>query len=309
MGSPPSQSLRAQAKINLYLHITGPAAGGYHPLDSVALFTAFGDDLHIRAAGDNGAATAAARDKAGAGDTHTGDGANDSINITGPAAGGLETDRTPNLCIAAIRAWRDAGGHIAPLAITLDKNIPLQAGLGGGSADAAAVLRYAQTHAPTPLSHDRLMDVARGLGADVPVCLASRAQRMRGRGELLSGVGARLAGHVLLAHEGTALSTRDVFARFADTQPGRSASRPEAPQGGDAPALASLGNDLETAATRLAPGIKGLLSRLRGLEGCLAAGMSGSGGACFALFGDAAHCRGAAARLDGAGIWAVATTY
>ena len=140
-------SLHAAAKVNLFLHITGRRDDGYHTLESGVVFTAFGDRITI--------------DRA----------ATDEICISGPFASILRDDGSTNICVACLDGFREAGGAFEPVRVMIEKNIPVGAGLGGGSADAAALLRYLNQHTPSPLSSDVLHRLALRLGADVPVCL------------------------------------------------------------------------------------------------------------------------------------------
>ena len=147
----------APAKINLFLRICGKTDAGYHLLDSAIVFTRFGDHLTIEPAND------------------------DQLVITGDFASGLDS-ADDNLVMTALKGFRAAGGVIGGLSITLEKNIPVGAGLGGGSADAAALLRAVNTLSSMPLSKDAIYHLAVSLGADVPVCLAGGCQRIAGIG-------------------------------------------------------------------------------------------------------------------------------
>ena len=152
---PEKLTIIAPAKVNLNLNITGKREDGYHLLDSIVVFTAFGDHLEV--------APAEA----------------DIVTMGGRFANSLSA-AGDNICLHALSAYRAAGGAAGPLAIHIDKQIPVGAGLGGGSSDAAAILRHLNTMSGTPLSEDRLAAVALTIGADVPVCLAGTVQRMQG---------------------------------------------------------------------------------------------------------------------------------
>jgi len=292
-------TLTAPAKLNLYLRITGRRADGYHLLDSVVVFTEFGDRLAIRQL------RAAAPD-------------DDRLDITGPFSGAMPALDADNICLRAVQAFRAAGGVCEPLHIQLDKQIPAGAGLGGGSSDAAAILRHLNDTSPHPLSAERLTDVALSLGADVPVCLAGAARRMTGIGETLEVTLPAPTGHVVLARPDIALSTPDVFAKLDLAGPARPSDKGADPDadpdinaapGTDAAALIAIGNDLSAAAMELAPSIAHLLSALAACDGHRAGQMSGSGSACFGLFRDMTSARAAAGRLQAAGYWAVATRF
>ena len=279
--------VRAPAKLNLNLRITGRRDDGYHLLESAVVFTAFGDVLTIWPTADP-------------------DDDGDRLTVAGPFGSSLASCGTDNLCLRAVRAFRGAAGGCAPVRIHLDKQIPTGAGLGGGSSNAAAILRYLNGRIATPLTEGRLAELALSLGADVPVCLAGGAQHMTGIGETVVPIDPAPTGHVVLARPDVSLSTREVFARL------KPASTPEhSPPTGDpcAAALVAGGNDLTAAAIEMAPSIATVLDALSACAGNLAAQMSGSGSACFGLFRDAACAEAAASRLTATGFWAVATRF
>lgn len=268
----------AAAKVNLTLHVTGQRSDGYHLLDSLVCFAATGDTVTVRAA-----------------DTLT-------LDITGPESAGL-TAGPDNLVLRA-------AGCLAPgqgAAIRLEKHLPQASGIGGGSADAAASLRVLAR-----LWHQPLPDPARvlALGADVPVCLASRACRMQGVGEVLTPAPTLPRVWAVLANPRVAVPTPQVF---------RALDRRDHPPMADLPAwpdaaalarwLATQRNDLEAAAIRVAPAIAPLLADLAALPGALLARMSGSGATCFALFADPTRADAAATLLRRArpAAWVCAT--
>lgn len=263
----------APAKINLALHVTGRREDGYHLLDSLVGFAAIGDEV-VLAPGPRGLA------------------------ITGPFAADLAADEG-NLCLRAL----DLAGAAAQ--VTLDKRLPVASGIGGGSADAAAVLRgLARMGVALPDRPERL-------GADVPVCLAGRPARMRGAGERLDPVPALPPVAMVLANPGLALPTPAVFAGLGRRDnPGLPRLPAAFP---DAEALvewlALCRNDLEPPALALAPEIAAVLDAL-GAEGAALARMSGSGATCFGLFAAADAASAAAARIARArpGWWVRATT-
>ena len=272
----------APAKINLALHVRRRRPDGYHDLESLFAFTAFGDTLSAASA------------------------AQLSLSIRGPMAGALagEAD-ADNLVLRAARALAEGAGVGEGAALVLDKRIPVQAGLGGGSADAAAALRLlCRLWGVHPAAVD-LPAIAARLGADVPACLVSRTLRGEGRGERLSAVeGEGLRGMaVLLVNPGVAVPTGPVFAGWDGTD--RGALEDDV----DLAALAAARNDLEPPARRLAPVIGDVLESLAALPGARLARMSGSGATCFALFGGAPECRDAAVKVaaDYPGWWVEAT--
>ena len=217
--------------------------------------------------------------------------------MTGPFADAL--DAGDNLAARAATALAEKLGRPADVRITLDKRIPVAAGLGGGSADAAAVLRGLARLWRLGAEHaGDLQETALGLGADVPVCLDSRAAHMAGIGEALSAPPHLPSCGVLLVNPGVPVPTGPVFA--ARRGPFSAASRiDEAPQ--NAAALAALlrsrRNDLEQPALAQVPEIGRVLARLAAAPGCLLARMSGSGGTCFGLFEDEAAAAGTAGAI------------
>ena len=252
----------APAKLNLYLHVTGRRDDGYHLLDSLVVFAGACDVLSFAPADDL------------------------SLTVGGPFAGAL-ADQDDNLVLRAARLLAERGGVAARAAIHLEKRLPVAAGLGGGSADAAAAL--VGLTALWELSPDagELAAMALALGADVPACLAGQAAFVGGIGESLEPPPALPETHVALVNPGVGLATAAVFE--AREGPYSGAARfHEAPA--DAIALAGLlarrGNDLEDPARRLCPAVATALEALGAEPGCLLARMSGSGATCFGLFAD-----------------------
>ena len=272
--------LTAPAKVNLSLNIIGRRDDGYHLLDSIVVFTTFGDRIDLSPA------------------------SGDSVRVSGPFAASL-TAAGDNICLRALSAFREAGGEAGPLAIHIDKQIPVGAGLGGGSSNAAAMLRHLNGASAHPLSEEQLAAVALSLGADVPVCLAGTAQRMQGIGEILTPLEPPPRGHLVLARPDAMLATGEVFSRWQQAGPAGAASD----TGSRPDRIIAAGNDLEDAATRLVPAIGTVLVALRDCKGIIAAQMSGSGTACFGLFKDAGVAATAAQRLADSGLWAVATGF
>ena len=244
----------APAKLNLALHVTGRRPDGYHLLDSLVAFAGIGDRVML----EPGPL---------------------SLRIDGPFAAGLSTEN--NLCLHAARL---AGGEAA---IRLTKNLPVASGIGGGSADAAAVLRALGARVPQP----------EVLGADVPVCLAGVPCRMQGVGEKLSPLPPLPPLHLVLVNPRAGLATPAVFQRLErrDNLP-MPAALPEFP---DSAALvdflATCRNDLQAPAIALMPRIADCLAAL-GDAGALLTRMSGSGATCFGIFPDGAAARAAPRR-------------
>ena len=270
----------APAKVNLCLRVYGKTNSGLHNLDSIVVFCQFGDKISISPAD------------------------HDNFCGRGPFAPALTaTGNSENLVIAARDTFRANGGVCGPIAIILDKEIPVGAGLGGGSADAAATLRALNKLASTPLSDDQLFAIAAKLGSDVPVCLASTPHRIKGTGDVIHPLDAIHAGALLLVNPLVPLSTAAVFKQLT---PPYNRPLPEITDN-DALRLCEFGNDLEAAATAFVPEINGLLTRLRQIPTCRAAQMSGSGASCFGIFDDINTASLAAAAFKSDGIWAKAT--
>jgi 4-diphosphocytidyl-2-C-methyl-D-erythritol kinase len=278
----------APAKINLCLHVTGQRADGYHLLDSVVAFAGIGDRLLARPADVL------------------------SLTLEGPFGPEVPAD-SDNLVLRAARAFDPD----FPVAFTLEKRLPLASGVGGGSADAAAALRAmarlklrpgaaALPVAPQPFDVDT--KALKALGADVPVCLLSRAARMRGVGEKLDFLDDFPGGWIVLVNPRVEVPTPAVFRALARKD---NAPLPETlPRWSDIGALAvwlrDQRNDLEPPALGIAPVIADVLAALRAQAGALVARMSGSGATCFALFADEAMACAAvmAIRAAHAGWWA-----
>jgi 4-diphosphocytidyl-2-C-methyl-D-erythritol kinase len=186
----------------------------------------------------------------------------------------------------------------------LDKRLPVAAGLGGGSADAAAALRLLARANGIPLDDPRLLDAGRATGADVPVCLDPRPRRMQGIGDLLSPPLQLPRLPAVLVNPGVRLSTKDVFKAVAIGAAAEEHAAEPADPPGERPGLlsylAARPNDLEPPAMRLQPVLGEVLSALRALPGCRLARMSGSGATCFGLFDTIETASQAAGRLGAA---------
>ncbi len=266
----------APAKLNLYLHITGRQSDGYHLLDSLVVFAGVGDCLTVSPADSL------------------------SLELTGPFAVAL-ADVADNLVLRAARLLARAGGIEARAAIRLDKHLPVAAGLGGGSADAAAALDALATLWDLAPAADDLAAMALELGADVPVCCAGRATFVGGIGEDLAAPPPLPPVWGVLVNPGVALSTAAVFGELGGVF--SAADRfSEAPADGAALAalLAARSNDLEAPARRLCPAVDQALAALAAEPRCLLARMSGSGATCFGLFANAGHGAAAAHRIAAA---------
>ncbi len=269
-----SVELVAPAKINLALHVTGRRADGYHLLETLVVFAADGDRIGVSPASE------------------------DRFEITGPFAAGLPADASNLVARARDLMRRRCDGAAAPVAITLEKNLPVASGLGGGSSDAAATMRAlgcAWQHEEAPST---LGDAALALGADLPMCLAARPLVARGIGEAVTPVDGFPALEIVLVNPGVPVSTREIFARM------ESRANPPLPEPGPlrdaadvAAYLAATRNDLEPAARALAPQIGEAAADLSA-QGALAARMTGSGATCFGIFADRRAARRAAERIQ-----------
>ncbi|MCZ7907946.1 4-(cytidine 5'-diphospho)-2-C-methyl-D-erythritol kinase [Agrobacterium leguminum] len=251
----------APAKINLALHVTGQRADGYHLLETLVTFTEAGDTIRIR------------------------DADADSFSISGPFGDLLRAgDGGDNLVTRARDLLRDAlastGQPARPVAIHLEKNLPVASGIGGGSADAAATLRGLLRHWRARIRPDTLASMALTLGADVPMCLESRSLIARGIGEDIEPVTDLPELAMVLANPLKAVSTPEIFRRLQNkTNPPLPASATI----GWMDFLAQSRNDLQPPAQALLPEIGeiiGLLSQ----EGAALVRMSGSGATCFGIF-------------------------
>lgn len=266
----------APAKVNLYLHVTGRRADGYHLLDSLVCFPAIGDAIAVAPA--------------------------DRLRLTveGPFAAGLPGG-ADNIVIAAARALAKAAGITAGADIRLEKRLPVASGIGGGSADAAAALRALARLWRLDGDPADLARIAVGLGADVPMCLASRPAFVGGIGEILEEAPPLPPAALLLVNPGLPLPTPAVFRgrEGAFSPPGRFTAAPPS-AAALAATLAARGNDLTRSAIALCPAIGAVLDCLATLDGALLARMSGSGATCFALFADLAGAAAAAADLAAA---------
>ena len=276
--------IHAPAKLNLNLRVTGRRDDGYHLLDSVVVFTSFGDWIELEPAQE------------------------DSVAVTGDFASSVGAGED-NICLRALAAFRDHGGVAGCHSITIDKRIPVGAGLGGGSSDAAVILRYLNRTSPAPLADRRLAEAALSLGADVPVCLAGIAQRMQGIGDMLTPVDPVPHGHLVLARADAILPTAEVFRSLRESGSGDSAPLRSSEISGSVADIVAAGNDLQAAAMSLSPDIALVLDRLHDSNGVIAAQMSGSGSACFGLFDNGDDAAFAADTLARDGIWAVATRF
>ena len=282
----PRVAERAPAKINLALHVTGRRPDGYHLLDSIAVFAERGDAIEVLAA-----------DRL-------------SLSVTGRFSAHAPGDER-NLAWRAAMAFFSYAGIQPEAAIRVKKRIPAGAGLGGGSSDAAAVIRALDTLFATDIPEAELRAIGLPLGADVPMCVAGSALRARGIGDDIRPLEEWPSLTLVLVWPGVGVSTAAVFATLErrDNPP-----LPE-PPAVDTPHAAvefllACRNDLEAPALALTPVIGEALQALRATEGCLLARMSGSGSACFGVYASQVEAIDAAAKIARArpAWWSVVTS-
>jgi 4-diphosphocytidyl-2-C-methyl-D-erythritol kinase len=270
----------APAKVNLTLRVLGRRSDGYHEIESLVTFASVGDRLSFAPGGVL------------------------TLSVSGPSAPD-SGETADNLVLKAARALAERVPTVGWGAFTLDKRLPVAAGLGGGSADAAAALRLLARVYGLASDDPLLYAAGRATGADVPVCIDPRTRLMRGIGEILSAPLKLPALQGVLVNPGVAVPTRAVFAGW--TPP----ATPPIPI--DPAAVTALygrevllrflkdqANDLEAPAIAIAPVIADVLAALRGQWRCELARMSGSGSTCFAVFFSAADAITAAEKIHAA---------
>ena len=264
----------APAKINLFLHVGERRADGYHALESLIAFAEVSDRISIETASEL------------------------SFSTTGPFSRVLP-GAEDNLVLKAARALQRRTGTRKGAAITLEKNLPVAAGIGGGSADAAAALRGLNLLWELQTPVEELVALAAELGSDVPVCLLSRPCWVEGRGEILTELPPLPRLSTVLVNPGIALPTAQVFDAL-NARTGTGAMHPPKTLDNLWDVIAYLGdagNDLEAAACSIAPVIQDVLNAFDREPGCALTQMSGSGSTCFAFFHEDEFARGAAQRI------------
>jgi 4-diphosphocytidyl-2-C-methyl-D-erythritol kinase len=279
----PALTDEARAKVNLTLRVNGRRGDGFHDLESVVAFADCADRLALTP------------------------GPELTLTMTGPLASACG-ETSDNLVLKAARLLGDSVAGLKVGSFALEKILPVAAGIGGGSADAAAALRLLARLNDLRLDDERLRKVALATGADVPVCLASRACDMTGVGETLMWLSPPKMPCVLV-NPCVPVATKDVFKalglRHGELLVGatdvvmQGSSWPE--EGGSleewVEALATGSNDLEGPATKIQPVIGVVISALNATNGAWLARMSGSGATCFALYENTADAKRAADKI------------
>ncbi len=288
MNARPSKTIAvvAPAKVNLYLHVVGRRSDGYHLLDTLMVFTELGDGVTVETA-----------DKL-------------TLETDGPFVGSLPDDPDDNLVMKAARKLAEAAGIRPRARIRLTKNLPVSAGLGSGSSDAATTLKALTRLWDIPGDKVDLPALALTLGADVPACLVAEPQFVGGSGEELTPAPGLPSVDILLVNPGVQLSTPSVFgARRGGFNP--DARFTEAPR--DVRELADIlkerENDLTEAAARLSPVVSEMIRATEATPGCRLARMSGSGATCFGLFDDAETAERAKEQLERYDWWCAVTKF
>ncbi|MGL3111628.1 4-(cytidine 5'-diphospho)-2-C-methyl-D-erythritol kinase [Bradyrhizobium sp. BR 1432] len=284
-----------RAKVNLSLRVVGRRADGYHDLESVVAFADCADRLTLEPGDEL------------------------KLTTTGPLAAACG-DTADNLVLKAAKLLAEAVPGLKLGAFALDKVLPVAAGIGGGSADAAAALRLLARLNDLSLDDPRLQKVALATGADVPVCLLSRACDMTGVGEQLLSL-ALPSMPCVMVNPRVPVATKDVFKalglRNGELLVGVTdvIRAPAWPEEGASIAdwvdvLETVPNDLEAPAMRIEPVIGEVLEALRDSAGVKLARMSGSGATCFAIYGAPAEAHAAAEKIrrDHPGWWVHAGT-
>lgn len=277
----------ASAKVNLTLQIRGKRPDGYHELESLVMFADYGDTISFEEADSF------------------------SFAIDGPFAATLSG--SDNLVEKAAAAFAEVTGKAVTGTFRLTKRLPVTAGIGGGSADAAAVFRLLQRHYGIPTSLSGLNCAARNIGADVPVCLMSKAAIMTGIGERLYSLPEIEPIPAVLVNPMEPLPTAPVFRALESAPLPDDFTEPERPHLASREAIiayASAGsNDLEAPALNLLPAIGEVLAILEELPGAVLRRLSGSGPTCFAIFRTMGEAESAALAITGMrpGWWVQAT--
>lgn len=254
-------TLRAPAKVNLYLHITGKREDGYHLVDSLVSFTDFGDQVTVSEADEL------------------------TLTASGHYADGMPMDDS-NLVLRMARSLQEEAGITKGAKIHIDKEIPVSAGVGGGSTDAAAAANALVKLWGVDIPLQRLCEIGFKLGVDMPVCLNRKTVFVDGLGEQMTAAEPIPENGLLLVNPRVTLSTPSVFARrkggFSPTDDFIGTRAKDAKH--LAKLLADRENDLTDPASALVPVVREVIREIGNLDGCLLSRMSGSGATCWGLF-------------------------
>ena len=274
-----SIKVTAHAKVNLTLHVVGQRANGYHEMQSLVCLTEFGDQIHLSPAADF------------------------SFQVIGPYAAGIPVDES-NLVVQATKFMAKKHSKTLDCQIILEKNLPMASGIGGGSSDAAAVMRALSQYWSVPLPNaDELM----ALGADIPVCMTTGLTLMEGAGEDVAQLSAAPNWGLVLVNPNVGVSTPAVFNALNSKH-----NPPMQDVAENCVDIAWLGdqrNDLEPPAMAMVPEVVAVVDAISAATHCQVARMSGSGATCFGLFANTEHANAAANRLQWAhpNWWVVST--
>lgn len=280
----------APAKVNLCLQIGRKRANGYHELASIVGFTEFGDSLTIKLS------------------------ETDQLVLRGQFSAHIDSKTSENLVMKAIHILRDHNHNIPPLEITIDKQIPVGGGLGGGSSDAATTFLALNEIFNLNISKTNLSDMALKIGADIPVCLNRHFVVMRGIGDKITTLSdSGLSDYIVLANPNSIVSTRNVFEEFDKSTLQENSEW--LMESRDLTQLLTGGNNLQESALKIYPEIGLLLNTMKTLcprdrkTGLFGPQMSGSGASCFTLFKDKKTADMLCRKIQQAGYWSVSTKF
>lgn len=280
----------APAKVNLCLQIGRKRADGYHELASIVGFTEFGDSLTIKLSETN------------------------QLVLRGQFSAHIDSKTSENLVMKAIHILRDHNHNIPPLEITIDKQIPVGGGLGGGSSDAATTFLALNEIFNLNISKTNLSDMALKIGADIPVCLNRHFVVMRGIGDKITTLSdSGLSDYIVLANPNSIVSTRNVFEEFDKSTLQENSEW--LMESRDLTQLLTGGNNLQESALKIYPEIGLLLNTMKTLcprdrkTGLFGPQMSGSGASCFTLFKDKKAADMLCRKIQQAGYWSVSTKF
>ena len=280
----------APAKVNLSLQIGKKRPDGYHELTSIIGFTEFGDSIAIKLS-----------DK-------------DQLALFGQFSANVDTKTSENLVMKAVQILRGKIHDIPPLEITINKQIPVGGGLGGGSSDAATVILALDEIFNLNLSKTNLENLALKIGADTPACLNRGFVVMRGVGDKITTISnADILNYIVLANPNSIVSTSKVFEEFDKNASEGNSEWPKENQ--NFARLLTVGNNLQESALKIYPEIGLLLNTMETLYprdrkiGLSSVQMSGSGASCFALFEDKKTADMFCRKMQQAGYWSVSTKF